>query len=78
MTDDDLVAKYNRMSTNVTYGVAWIRDELWRREAQRSAERIEELSAQSAAAAREMRHLTWVITILTLVNAVAAVIGAIT
>ena len=63
MSIDDLVKLYDRTAISSDVGVAFIREEIARREAEKQTREI-------MRATKTMRTLTWVITGLTAVNVV--------
>lgn len=66
MSGDELVARYDALAANTQVGISFIRDELWRREVARQADRMEELT-------RRIYWFTVVVTLATIVNVFVAV-----
>ena len=67
LTTEQLVELYDHRAQHADVGVAFVREEIARREAKKQTAAIAHMT-------RTMRNLTWVITALTAVNVIVAVI----
>lgn len=71
MSDEELIEQYDAMSQNTVLGLGFLREELWRREMERSQQTANE-------AAVTTKRLTWVILLLTVVNVAAVAVQVFT
>jgi hypothetical protein len=67
LSTEQLVELYDQRAQHADVGVAFVREEIARREAEKQTAAIAEMTAT-------MRNLTWVITALTAVNVIVAAV----
>lgn len=73
MSDEEVTRRYDAEAKSGSGGIAFWREELWRREVERQLRASEELSASAVKSQRRTEVLTWVIAALTVANVVAVV-----
>ena len=65
LSREELIALYDQEAKHVPLNLNLIKEEIWRRDADESNQRLKQMTSQ-------MRWLTWVITIFTVISTISA------
>jgi hypothetical protein len=70
---DELIREYDRLATSAIPGVAFIRDELFRRDLVEQNDRLEKMTGEMARLTNMIRWLTVLIAVLTAITTYAVI-----